>query len=113
MLEIVDAERSRQRLAAGIEGGRFNAKNGYWQILMDEASRSLMAFSTSDGGYFEFEVMPFGLKNTSATVQRNMTQQVLVGYPRESALVYLDDIIMYINWLEEHLLHLASLFEHP
>lgn len=61
-------------------------------------SKLITAFSTLDGGSFEFEVMSFGVKNAPATFQRHMTQEVLLGYLREFALMYLDDIISSWRW---------------
>ena len=58
------------------------------------------AFSTPYGHY-EFDRMPFGLKNASATFQRLM-DLVLIGLQGTELFVYLDDIVLYANSLEEH-----------
>jgi hypothetical protein len=55
--------------------------------------------------------MPFGLKGTPSTFQRLMCQEVLPGYLRKFAMVYLDDIIVYSQSYEEHLKHLRLVFE--
>lgn len=41
---------------------------------MAEASKTLTAFSVSDGGHFYFEMMPFGF--APATFQRFMSQNI-------------------------------------
>jgi hypothetical protein len=41
---------------------KFDLKSGYWQEEMDEESRQKTAFSCHRGK-FEFNIMPFGLKN--------------------------------------------------
>ena len=38
----------------------------YWQVPLDENSKEITAFSTSNG-HFEFNVMPFGLSNAAST----------------------------------------------
>ena len=58
------------------------------------------AFSTPYGHY-EFDRMTFGLKNAPATFQRSM-DLVLTRLQGTELLVYLDDIGLYENSLEEH-----------
>ena len=59
-------------------------------------------------GLFEFTRMPFGLKNAAQTFQRLMdpaTQQL------PGVFVYLDDVLVVSKSMEEHVKHLAGLFE--
>src|SRR6201999_2667489 len=55
-------------------------------------------------GLFEYNVMPFGLKNAPGTFQRLM-DEILEEYIREFVTVYLDDIMIYSKDFEEHLEH--------
>ncbi len=59
---------------------------------------------------FEWNRMPFGLCNTSATFQRLMNH-ILRKYLGVFALVYLDDIIIYSKTWKGHLNHLQLVFE--
>lgn len=86
-------------------------KSGYWQIPMDPASKEYTAFSTPDGAQYQFNVMPFGLKNAPSTFQKLMTNEVLVGMIQEFVQVYLDDIIIYSEDEKSHLRHLQEVFE--
>ncbi|KAH1016964.1 hypothetical protein HUJ05_007705 [Dendroctonus ponderosae] len=86
-------------------------KSGYWQVPLEESSKAYTAFSTPDGASYQFVVMPFGLKNAPSTFQKLMTSEVLVGLIGSSVLVYLDDIIVHSDTLEEHLVHLRVVFE--
>lgn len=75
--------------------------SGYHQIPMAEGDKQKTAFSTPHGHY-EFNRMPFGLKNAPATFQRLMNT-ILTGMQGLKCLVYLDDIVIYgPRSLEEH-----------
>ncbi|EFA75926.1 Polyprotein [Heterostelium album PN500] len=64
---------------------------GYHQIPVREEDRWLTAFTTHRGVY-EFNVMPFGLKNAPALFQK-------------------DDIIIFSNDVESHITHLDKILQ--
>lgn len=82
-------------------------QSGYWQVEMDPDSREKTAFSFGQG-LWEFQVMPFGLCNASATFQRLM-EDVLRGLP-SWCLVYLDDFLVHAPTFNELLDHLQQVF---
>jgi len=67
---------------------------------MAEQDKGKISFSTPYGHY-EFNRMPFGLKNAPATFQRLMNS-VLTGMQGLKCLIYLDDIVIYGASLEDH-----------
>ncbi|XP_043474040.1 uncharacterized protein LOC122506110 [Leptopilina heterotoma] len=87
----------------------FDLSSGFHQVPMEESSKKFTAFSTPDG-HFEFERMPFGLKNSPATFQR-MINTALNGLINKICMVYLDDIVVYGSSIEEHNKNLVLLFE--
>ena len=70
---------------------------------MDAADREKTAFVTQ-GGLYQFKVMPFGLVNAPATFERLM-ERVLRGIAWFECLVYLDDILVlgpdFVTTLEQ------------
>jgi len=87
--------------------------SGYWQIKVHENSREKTAFVTHQGLY-EFRVMPFGVMNALAVFQHLM-QRVLSGIQsnggKEFVSVYLDDIIIFSETLQDHIIHLEAVFD--
>ncbi|ORD99504.1 POL3 [Hepatospora eriocheir] len=61
-------------------------------------------------GIFEWTKMPFGLVNGSAMFQRNM-DIILKDYLWKFVVVYINDIIIYLDIPEEHQKHVAIVKE--
>ncbi|CAK9834497.1 Retrovirus-related Pol polyprotein from transposon 412 [Anthophora retusa] len=78
----------------------FDLASGFHQIGMGAEDARKTAFSTPYGHY-EFNRMPFGLRNAPATFQRLM-DSVLSGLQGTEMFVYLDDIVIYASSLSEH-----------
>ncbi|HEY1645698.1 MAG TPA: reverse transcriptase family protein, partial [Candidatus Saccharimonadales bacterium] len=83
-------------------------QSGYWQIALDRRDAEKTAFSTSRGHY-QFLVMPFGLTNAPATFQRLM-DNILRDF-QLFCLVYIDDIIIFSETFEVHLVHLSKVLQ--
>lgn len=84
-----------------------DAVKGYHQMEMAPDSRYLTAF-TCHRGLFKYTRVPFGLKNAPAFFQRFMDG--LLGSLRwQSALVYLDDVVIFSSTVESHLASLRIL----
>ena len=81
-------------------------RSGYYHIALGKDSRAKTAFVIPFGKY-EFLMVPFGLAQAPAYFQLFMNQ-VLEGL--NFAMTYLDDIIIFSNSQEEHLLHLKEVF---
>src|SRR6266542_5433211 len=83
--------------------------SGFWQIEIEERDKVKTAFSTS-WRYYEYNVMPFGLKEAPATFQRLMTK-ILGPYLYDFIMVYLDDIIIFFQIMDEHLQHMKKVLK--
>ena len=80
---------------------------GYWQILLREEDREKTTF-TCHAGTYQYIRMPFGLTNAPATFQRTL-DILLSKFKWQSCLVYLDDVIIYSNSVEEHIQHVDAI----
>src|SRR5215470_13727905 len=87
----------------------FDLRSGYHQIILSDAAKAKTSFVTKFGTY-QFKVMSFGLCNAPATFQRLM-DTTLRGLNYIYLLVYLDDIIVFAETIEQHLERLEMLFD--
>ena len=76
---------------------------------MEEESKKYTAFSISEG-HFEYERMPFGLKNSPATFQR-MMDTAFRGLIGKICFIYLDDIVVFGSTIQEYNQNLVSVLE--
>ncbi|CAC5407704.1 unnamed protein product [Mytilus coruscus] len=83
--------------------------SGYYQCAMDPIDVSKTAFVTFKG-LFQFNRMPFGLSDTGATYERLMAK-VLAGLRWETCIVYLDDIIVFSQKFDEHVIRIRVVWE--
>ena len=84
-------------------------KAGYHQIPVEEGDKEKTAFIVGDGLY-EYNFLPFGLKNAPSHFSRVM-MSILAGLIGTSVLIYLDDIIVLGDTLEEHIGNLLKVLE--
>ena len=77
---------------------------------MDDASKQYTAFTLGSMGLYECESMPFRLCNAPPTLQRLM-QNCLGELNLTYCLIYLDDVIVFSETPEEHLLRMHAVFD--
>ena len=69
---------------------------------MEEASKQYTTVTVHNLGFFEYDWMPFGLCNALATFQWLM-QSCMGDLNLTYCLIYLDDLIVFLQMAEEHL----------
>jgi len=70
---------------------KIDLKSGFWQMMIQEKDRWKTAFRTRKG-LFEFNVMPFGLKNAPAHFQRCMDEVLYMLIVKK---IYYVELIKY------------------
>lgn len=93
---------TRGDIIADIAGAKYfsklDASAGFHQVGLDKASSRLCTFNTPFGRY-SFKRLPFGLSSSPEVFHRTV-QQIFEKVP--GAKVYIDDVLIWGNSLEEH-----------
>ena len=106
--------RIQESLESLVGTGHFSCldlKSRFWQIRMDEVLKQYTAFTVGNLGFFKCDRMPFGLCNALVTFQWLM-QNCMGELNFIYSLIYLDDLIMFLQMAEEHLHQLHVVFDH-
>jgi RNase H-like domain found in reverse transcriptase/Reverse transcriptase (RNA-dependent DNA polymerase)/Integrase zinc binding domain/Integrase core domain len=82
---------------------------GYYQVELEDESRPCTAFSTANQHY-QLTRLPMGLKTSPAQFSRIMSL-ALSGLTQVNCWVYLDDILIFGNSLENHNKNLKQVLE--
>ena len=86
-----------------------DANSGYWQMKIRKQDRHKTAFVTHSGVY-QYVRMPFGLTNAPASFQRAL-DLILTKFKWKTCLIYLDDIIIFSNSVEDHIRHVDEVLQ--
>ena len=85
-------------------------KSSFWQVKVSEDSHQYTAFTVSSMGVYKFLCMSYSLCNALAMFQCLM-QNCLGELNLSFAMVYLEDVIVYSEMLEDHLTWLQAVFD--
>ena len=88
---------------------KLDLRSGYYKVRLAEGDEpKTMCVARYDS--YEFLVMPFGLTNAPATFYTLMNK-TFHPFLDKFVLVYLVDIVIYNNTLEDHVEHLRKVFK--
>jgi hypothetical protein len=90
---------------------KLDLRQGYYQMRIVEGDEVKTTCVTRYGS-FDFLVMPFGLCNAPTSFYTLMND-VFRPFLDKFVVVYLDDIVVFRESMEDHEKHLAQVFEAP
>ena len=103
---------SLHKAATATVFSKLDLASGFHQIAIHPDHRELTAFvlpeAIKGSSFWEWTVMPFGLVNAPATFQRAMS--IALQGCEDCAIVYIDDILIYSQNHDQHLVHLKRVF---
>ena len=82
----------------------------YWQVEMEEDSKTLTAFTVRPLEFYKCECRPFGLTNDPTTFQWFM-QSCLGNLHLHYCIIYLDDVTVFSKKPEEHVVRFEGRFQ--
>jgi hypothetical protein len=100
-------------LIASVKSARFvstiDLQSGFMQMENDPETAHVTAF-TVPGRHYEFNVLPFGVRNGPSVFQRLMSI-VLYQLVRNTALNFIDDILVFAKHVDEMFFRLNVVFD--
>ena len=91
------------RLHSAIIFSKLDTDSGFWQIQIKESDHYRIAFTVPFEQY-NWNVMPFRLKNTPSEFQKIMND---IFYPcSKFIIVYIDDVLSFSQSIDQHFKHI-------
>jgi hypothetical protein len=88
---------------------KFDLAEAFHQLPLDEGSRKYTQFAC-DGKYYQYNVLPMGMKISSAIMQTTMNK-ILEDQVGKSVFISTDDILVFSKTWDEHKEHVRRLFD--
>ena len=82
--------------------------SGFWQLGLDPQTKHKSSFITQSGQWV-WNRLPFGLANSPISYQMAMSK-LFAKHINKSVVVYVDDILVFSDTLEQHKRHLQQVF---
>ena len=87
-----------------------DAAQGYHQVPIAESDKHKTAFRVGTGGLFEWNRLPFGLKNSQSCYQRVMN--IIFGDKAfEMLIIFVDDLLIFSEDIDQHIDRMELVFK--
>jgi transposase InsO family protein len=106
---ILDIKSNLSLMAGSKYFTLLDIENAYWNIPIRDEDKDKTGFVTPFGS-FRYERMAFGLSGAPSTFQRVM-DAMLVGLRDVEVLVYLDDLLIFSETIEDHVRRMKLVFD--
>jgi hypothetical protein len=90
---------------------KIDLRSGFHQIRIKESDRPKTAFWW-DNQLYQYTRLPMGLSNSPAAFQRIMDHEIADGGLQGFATCFIDDLLVYSDTPEEHIVHVAAVLDH-
>lgn len=87
-----------------------DVNSAFWCIPIRVQDREKTAFVT-EGGHFQWNVLPFGLKISSAVFQRVLSSIIRRNDLSGFAINFIDDVLIFSRTFSEHLQHIRQFLD--
>ena len=106
---LPDVSKIREDAATTNVRSILDLSNAYHQIRIEPGYEIYNTINAGDLGSFQIQVMLQGDSNAPATMMRVMNT-ILAEYLGKFVWVYLDDIVVYSDTVQQHMEHLHLIF---
>lgn len=106
---LPDSQQLFDSVAGATYFSTLDLSSGYYNVEVQECDKEKTAFSTRRGQW-EFNRLPFGLSGAPATFQM-MMNTILKKENFEKCLIYLDDVLIFAESFDSHLLRVKHVLE--
>ena len=88
---------------------KLDVRQAFYRIRLKEEVEELTTFCTRYGSY-KYRIIPFGLYNGPTSFQR-FINNVLFNYLDDFCIAYMDNILIYLDNLLEHEVHVKKVLQ--
>lgn len=90
---------------------KLDMRSGFFQVMLDLPSQLHTVFHWR-GKCYAYKRLPFGHVNATAIFQRRMDQEIQAAGLQHCACVFVDDVCIYTDNMEDHIAAIRQLLQH-